>query len=811
MQTLITGGIPNMDRSPPEDRVLNIAKGISSATGESFFRSLVEHLAASLDAHRVFIGELVEAGSERVRTIAVWADGKIVDNFEYDLAHTPCRHVIGKSLCSYASGVQQSFPQDRFLAEMKVEGYVGTPLLDSGGRALGLIVVLFDHPIESPKLAESILQIFAVRAGAELERRRAEMALRHSEERWRQVFENSAIGIALSNVDGRFLAANAAFQRMLGYTGEELLALSWPDITHEEDRGNNLALYQEFLSGKLQQFKIEKRYRRKDGRVLWVSNTISRVLDGGYCPGFVMALVEDVTERKRLQQQLQEEHERLRLLLNLTNEVLSHLDLRQLCQAVSSSVRRVMQCDFVGLTLPDLEAGGMRLYTLDFPDGKGTVRAGALFPMEGTPSGLTFRTGRLQVFDAQRMAQFDRGINPGLAEGLKSGCFFPLIHCDRLLGTLNLLRLADSVFSDGEIDFLEKIAGQVAIAVDNALNYREVSEAKERLAEEKRCLEDEIRIEHDFGEIIGESPALACALKQVEIVATTDATVLISGETGTGKELIARAIHDLSARSAHPFVKVNCAAIPRDLLESELFGHEKGAFTGAIARRIGRFELAHEGTLFLDEIGEIPLDLQPKLLRVLQEQEFERLGSARTVKTNVRLVVATNRNLARMVKEQTFRDDLYYRLNVFPITVPPLRERPQDIAPLVRHFVEKFARRINRPITHIPNEVIEALKRYQWPGNVRELQNVIERAVILSPNGVLRVPLPDSVSVHKESSTMRGASRTLEDVEREHILQVLRETDWVIGGPKGAAERLGLKRSTLRSRMEKLGISRDMS
>jgi formate hydrogenlyase transcriptional activator len=386
-----------------------------------------------------------------------------------------------------------------------------------------------------------------------------------------------------------------------------------------------------------------------------------------------------------------------------------------------------------------------------------------------------------------------------------------LIHRGKVLGTLNLCRLTDGSFAEAEIEFLAQVAGQVAIAVDNALNFREVNEARERLAEEKRCLEDEIRSEHNFREIIGASPVLAQVLRQVEIVATTDATVLIHGETGTGKELIARAIHNLSARAAHPFVKVNCAAIPRDLLESELFGHEKGAFTGAIARRIGRFELAHEGTLFLDEIGEMPLDLQPKLLRVLQEQEFERLGGARTVKTDVRLVAATNRDLAAMVRGQQFRDDLYYRLNVFPVTVPPLRERHEDIDSLVRHFVERYARRNNRPAFRIPDEVMEALRRYPWPGNVRELQNVIERAVILSADGVLRVPLSDAGRLHSQAALpTSAAASTLEDVERAHILQVLQATGWVVGGPKGAAGRLGLKRSTLRSRMEKLGIFREV-
>ncbi|MGH8653736.1 MAG: sigma 54-interacting transcriptional regulator [Gammaproteobacteria bacterium] len=345
--------------------------------------------------------------------------------------------------------------------------------------------------------------------------------------------------------------------------------------------------------------------------------------------------------------------------------------------------------------------------------------------------------------------------------------------------------MRDGNFTEADAELLSQVASQIAIALENALAFREIEELKDKLAKEKLYLEDEIRTEHNFGEIIGTSSALKSVLKQVEIVATTDATVLIFGETGTGKELIARSIHDLSARSAQPFVKVNCAAIPRELLESELFGHEKGAFTGAIARRTGRFEVAHRGTLFLDEIGEFPLESQPKLLRVLQEQEFERLGSAQTIKTDVRLVAATNRNLVQMVKDQKFRDDLYYRLNVFPITAPPLRDRAGDIPLLVRHLVNKFSRRMNRAIESIPAQAMEALTRHDWPGNVRELQNVIERAVILSTDGVLRVPLPELESTSITFSTVSSGLKTLEEVERDHILQALRETDWVIGGPEG--------------------------
>jgi formate hydrogenlyase transcriptional activator len=359
------------------------------------------------------------------------------------------------------------------------------------------------------------------------------------------------------------------------------------------------------------------------------------------------------------------------------------------------------------------------------------------------------------------------------------------------------------------------VAGPVAIAIENAMAYGHIAELTDKLAREKVYLEDEIRSELNFEEIIGKSEALRTVLQQVETVAPTDSTVLICGETGTGKELIARAIHDLSSRANNAFVKLNCAAIPTGLLESEMFGHERGAFTGAIAQRIGRFELASRGTVFLDEIGEIPLELQPKLLRVLQEREFERLGSSRTLKSDARLIAATNRDLAEMVADHEFRADLFYRLNVFPILLPPLRDRREDIPLLVRHFARHFARRMNRAIDTIPSETMNVLVSYHWPGNIRELQNLVERAVILSTGAVLNVPLRDlqsqpqtAVPTNAPANGKPRKIETLEDVERRHVLDTLEATDWVVGGPKGAAVLLGLKRSTLQVRMEKLGIRR---
>jgi formate hydrogenlyase transcriptional activator len=527
----------------------------------------------------------------------------------------------------------------------------------------------------------------------------------------------------------------------------------------------------------------------------------------------------------------QREKDRLELLLDLTNNLVSNLELRDLLRAISASVRRVMRCDGVGVLLPDAAGHQLRVYALDYPDSKGFIQEETLVPIEGSLPGKAFQTGKPVVVgrpDPTQVSPEDYRLIAG--EGLQSSCLLPLISRNRCLGVLGLGRQPEHAFRQEEVEFLTQVARQVAIAVENALAYGEIAALKDQLAQEKLYLEDEIRSEMYFEDIVGTSAALRRVLHQVETVAPTDATVLIYGETGTGKELIARAIHHLSTRRQHAFVKLNCAAIPTGLLESELFGHEKGAFTGAVTQRIGRFELANRGTIFLDEIGEIPLEVQPKLLRVLQEREFERLGSPRTLRTDARLIAATNRDLAAMVEAQTFRADLFYRINVFPVHVPPLRERPDDIPLLVRYFAQQFARRMRKTIETIPADTMQALVQYPWPGNIRELQNVIERAVILSPGPVLQVPRTDltpratdtvgaTVSAQGRQALpgqheARDAARRapirsmLEEAERQHILRVLEETNWVVAGPHGAAVRLGMKRSTLQFRMQKLGISR---
>jgi formate hydrogenlyase transcriptional activator len=525
-----------------------------------------------------------------------------------------------------------------------------------------------------------------------------------------------------------------------------------------------------------------------------VSNQVAVALDNAL----------NFEQAQSVQQQLKEEHDRLRLLLDVNNTIVSALDLRELLNAVSASLRRLVPHEYASLSLYDAETQRLQIHALDFPASKGLIQEGLWIPVEGTPHGRALTSRQPLFVTLQEIEQFE--LTPRIrAEGLKSGCFLPLISHGRPLGTLVVASLQAETFPQKDADLLHHVANQIAIAVENALSYRQVVDRANKLSEEKLYLQDEIRTEYNFEEIIGESRALKMILEQLQTVAPTDSTILILGETGTGKELIARAIHNLSGRRERTLVKVNCAAIPTGLLESELFGHEKGAFTGAIAQRVGRFELAHRGTIFLDEVGDIALELQPKLLRVLQEQEFERLGSARTIRVDVRLVAATNADLAQKVAQNQFRSDLYYRLNVFPVVIPPLRERREDIPLLVRYFAQKYARRMKKPIEAIPTKAMITLSEYHWPGNVRELENFIERAVILSPGADLNVPLSELKPL---TGNATNGAKTLEGIEREHILKILRQTNWIIGGRSGAATQLGMQRSTLQSRMKKLGIAR---
>src|SRR3984885_10605119 len=507
---------------------------------------------------------------------------------------------------------------------------------------------------------------------------------------------------------------------------------------------------------------------------------------------------------EKYQRQLTRERDRLQVLLEITNVLVSELDIRELFPSITACLRRVMPNEYSSLAL--LEPGGavLKNYALVFDGDPAIIPQGATAALEETPAGGAVETRRPVLLDGSELARFASPLAHRLAAaGLKSLCCIPLITRNRVLGTLNVGSMKENAFAPPDVDFLTQVASQAAIAIENATAFQQIAQLKDQLAEEKLYLEDEIRTEQNFGEIVGDDPGLRKVLDQLATVAPTDASVLILGETGTGKELIARAIHELSGRRERTFVKLNCAAIPTGLLESELFGHERGAFTGAIAQKVGRFELANKGTLFLDEVGDIPLELQPKLLRALQEHEFERLGGVKTIKVDVRLVAATNRDLAQMIADREFRSDLYYRLSVFPLSLPPLRERTVDIPTLVRYFAQKYARRVNKRVERIPTEAMDALAAYGWPGNVRELENLIERAVILTRGKSLEIPLAEL-----RVTTDTAMPVTLQDAERDHIRRVLEQSSGVVGGPNGAAARLGMKRTTLQSKMKKLGIAR---
>ena len=527
---------------------------------------------------------------------------------------------------------------------------------------------------------------------------------------------------------------------------------------------------------------------------------------------------------------LQSQNERLQLLLNLTNRITSNLQLRELLRAVTANIREVMQCDAVAVSLVDSASGTSKLYVLDFPQGKGLIKEERILTIAGAAK-RALETLKPAVVNNADPSELPAEIyDQSVAEGLKSRCLFPLINRGRALGILTIARTTEAPFTPYDVEFLTQAAGQIAIAIENALAYHEISELKDKLAQEKLYLEEEIRGEMNFENIVGNSPRLKHVLELVETVAPNDSTVLLLGETGTGKELIARAIHDRSRRKDRTFVKMNCAAIPTGLLESELFGHEKGAFTGAIAQKVGRLDLADQGTLFLDEVGDIPIEIQPKLLRALQEREFERLGSTHTRKVNVRLVAATNCDLEEMIAKKEFRSDLYYRLNVFPIRIPPLRERKEDIPLLVSYFVQKFAKQMQKKIEGISAAVMKGLTAWEWPGNIRELENFMERAVILTRGKSLEAPLAElrRSNTHEPAITMQGSGK--EDIarivketlhvlngnkaapderaqkQREEIARALGESKGRVGGANGAAARMGLNRTTLLSRMKKFGI-----
>ena len=663
-----------------EQLIQAITEGTAAVTGDNFFRSLVRHLAGALQLRYAFVAECLP--NERARALAFWQDGKPGENFEYDLRGTPCLSVAAGRACLYPDHLQQLFPKDLGLVALQAESYHGVPVLDSTRCVIGHLVVMDDQPMREDALRRSVLETFAARAGAELERVRA--------------YEN------------------------VQFLNLELSAL-----------------------------------------------------------------------------------------LDINRSIGRHLNRDELFGALATCLKTLMPTERFGIELP-IEGDKLHGHILT-PRGEGAESTQfTVLPARGTACHwvLENRAWFISASRDELRERFPVTFDVMSGAGMESLCALPLISGDRARGALFFMAAVKGAYQHLRRGLLEQVAVAVAVALDDCLAHEEVRRLRDRLAEEKVYLQEEIQTEHNFEEIVGISPLIKKVFKNVETVARTGSTVLITGETGTGKELIARAIHNLSPRTTGVLVKVNCAAIPAGLIESELFGHEKGAFTGALARKIGRFELADGATIFLDEIGDLPLDLQAKLLRVLQEGEFERLGNPKTLKVDVRVIAATNRELEQLARCGGFRPDLFYRLNVFPIRLPALRERVEDIPLLIRYFVKKYGAKFGKHIDSIPQAAIETLKAYPWPGNVRELENVIERAMILTQGPQLELGewIARSAAAHGASAS--SSVETLEQIERTHILDVLNLTGWRVSGDKGAASLLGLKPTTLEARMKKLGITR---
>ncbi|MGH9590249.1 MAG: sigma 54-interacting transcriptional regulator, partial [Terracidiphilus sp.] len=631
------------------------------------------------------------------------------------------------------------------------------------------------------------------------EQRAAQEELRRKDLQLRSILENVRdYAIYMLDPDGCVLTWNAGAERIKQYSADDILGLHFSRFFIQEDIDRNRPAELLRIATERGRAEDEGWRVRKDGSRFWAQAITTAMRDDtGQLIGFAK-VTRDFTDRKRAEEAV---------MVQLSSALLSSVDIRKLLGAVSASIREVTPHDCATLCLHDAAAGNLSVQFLsaDETSARGELRVA----MNGSPAGAAFTRREPVTLARLSDPEFDAAsVHHITSLGMASGCWVPLIHRGEAIGAMAVASRTEGAFSARDADMLGQIASQVAVAVNNAVAFRRVTELRDRLSQEKKYLEAEIDLEHSYEDIVGESAGLRQVLGQIETVAPTDATVLIQGETGTGKELLARAIHRLSTRSERTFVKLNCAAIPAGLLESELFGHEKGAFTGAIARKIGRVELAHEGTLFLDEVGELPLDLQPKLLRALQEREIERIGGNRPISVNVRLIAATNRDLARMVAEKQFRSDLYYRLKVFPVFAPPLRERTGDIPILVRHFVTMHSRRMGKNIESIPTETMEALVRWKWPGNIRELENFMERAVILTRGPVLHAPLAELETEDPQEVEAAPEYATLHEAERDHIVGALREAKGQIGGPDGAAARLGLKRTTLNSKMKKLRIAR---
>jgi transcriptional regulator with PAS, ATPase and Fis domain len=805
----VGGAMPAVEPTGDLERIFfEIAKGVWSDTGENFFRSLAGQLLRALHADFVLVGALQPDG-ERIRTLAAYTPEGEVPAYEFDLAGTPSAGVCDKSVYSYAEDVHRLFPADTQLAGMQAEGFVGAPLIDSEGRCLGLISAITRQPLVNPKLAEAVLQIFAERATAELKRQEYEEALAHAEQRSRDflIHGNEAMfrfvleqPIPLDAPEdeqldrayryGYVADCNAQAAAMFGLPsaaaliGARLEAIS---PRAEEDQNGRIRAF--IRSG----CRFSQMERTLAGRRLLMTRE-GVVKEGKWWGAWITG--RDITDLKEAEAQVRQlntelarAEQRARDFVTHGNEAMFRIGLEQPIALDASEDEHIEHYYRYGY-VADCNDQGAALYGL--PDASGLI--GARFEVIAPRSDLA-QIERLRTFVRER-------------------CSFS--RAERVLAGRTLLMTREGIFEGGELtgawvtsrDITELKEAEAQVRTLNTELQRRVEELNQlraRLEQDNAYMLEEIREEHHLDEMVGSSPRFLDLANRVQLVASTSATVLITGETGTGKELVARAIHNLGARRERPLVKVNCAGISAGLVESELFGHVRGAFTGATERRIGRFEYANGGTLFLDEVTELPLEIQAKLLRVLQEREFEPVGSNRTVKVDVRLLAATNRNLADCVRDGRFRMDLYYRLLVVPVEVPPLRERREDIPALAAHFIARYSRQFGRRVEGISESMMRQLMAYDWPGNIRELENLLAREVVLCRETTLNAPLFLSAA----GAVSSGAPPlSMENAERRHIENALASAHWVLEGPKGAAAMLGLNPSTLRSRMKRLGIKR---
>jgi formate hydrogenlyase transcriptional activator len=661
------------------------------------------------------------------------------------------------------------------------------------------------------------------------ERKRAEKELRQSEAQFQLALDTIPGLVWTALPDGDIDYLNQRWREYTGLSLTEAGGWGWQVAIHPEDVAGLVAYWRSVLAeGKAGE--TEARLRRFDGEYRWFLFRGVPLCDRTGTLVKWYGQTTDIDERKRaeergtaLQRDLASERDRLRLLLDINEALVANLDLRSLFKALAVSLRRVTGCDFVGLALPEPVSGKLRQHLVDYREGEGVITEGMIIPLQGSASGKAFRTGQLISLDEAQSNEPDReiyGTPEGehlyqmlRKEGVRSGYFLPLVHGRNVIAVMQLTKYAAGPVKTQQADFLSALASQLSVAVANALEHHAVVKSRDQLALEQVYLREEIDRSSMFEEIVGSSEPLRKVLSQVAKVAPTDSTVLILGETGTGKELIARAVHKRSSRSSRVFVGLNCAAIPPSLIASELFGHEKGAFTGAVQRRSGRFELADGGTIFLDEIGDLPMEMQLALLRVLQERKFERVGGSLPISVDVRIVAATNRDLKAAVASGEFREDLFYRLNVFPIQIPSLRERANDIPLLLEYLIDRYAKKAGKNIRKIDMKTLELFKAYRWPGNIREMQNVVERAVILCDGETFSVDetwLAHESSPRSPASAMplRAILRLDEDQERKIIETALAECGGRISGPSGAATRLAIPRQTLESKIANLGINK---